>query len=94
MDIASLNNVPDADAIRLESRRLGLDKHLLDLHTYGVTVIPPETVGSPELIERMRDGILRVLAKRHDLEVPEDWRTHSKPWGGGKSGAGCLRTRH
>lgn len=84
MDIASLNNVPDADAIRLESRRLGLDKHLLDLHTYGVTVIPPETVGSPELIERMRDGILRVLAKRHDLEVPEDWRTHSKPWGGSK----------
>ena len=42
MDIPSLNNRPDADAIRLEARRLGLEKHLLDMHTYGVTVIPPE----------------------------------------------------
>ena len=84
MDIAALENVPDTDAIRLEARRLGLEKHLLEMHTYGVTIIPPETVGSPELIERLRDGILRVLAERHDIEVPEDWRTHSEPWGGSK----------
>ncbi len=84
MDIAALENLPDTDAIRLEARRLGLEKHLLEMHTYGVTIIPPETVGSPELIERLRDGILRVLAERHDIEVPEDWRTHSEPWGGPK----------
>ncbi|MCZ6617701.1 MAG: phytanoyl-CoA dioxygenase family protein [Gammaproteobacteria bacterium] len=84
MDIPALHNVPDADAIRLEARRLGLEKHLLELHTYGVTVIPPETVGDPDLINRMRDAILRVLADRHGLEVPDDWRTHSKPWGGSK----------
>ncbi len=84
MDIAALENVPDTDAIRQEARRLGLEKHLLEMHTYGVTIIPPETVGSPELIERLRDGILRVLAERHDIEVPEDWRTHSEPWGGSK----------
>ena len=75
MDIPSLNNKPDADAIRLEARRLGLEKHLLDMHTYGVTVIPPEIVAAGELIDRMRDGILRVLAERHDLKVPDDWRT-------------------
>ena len=46
MDIPSLNNKPDADAIRLEARRLGLEKHLLDMHTYGVTVIPPEIVAA------------------------------------------------
>ncbi|MCZ6656438.1 MAG: phytanoyl-CoA dioxygenase family protein [Gammaproteobacteria bacterium] len=84
MDIAALENLPDTDAIRLEARRLGLEKYLLEMHTYGVTIIPPETVGSPELIERLRDGILRVLAERHDIEVPEDWRTHSEPWGGPK----------
>ena len=84
MDIAALENVPDTDAIRLEARRLGIEKHLLEMHTYGVTIIPPETVGSPELIERLRDGILRVLAERHDIDVPEDWRTHSEPWGGSK----------
>ena len=85
MDIPSLNNKPDADAIRLEARRLGLEKHLLDMHTYGVTVIPPEIVAAGELIDRMRDGILRVLAERHDLKVPDDWRRHSEPWGGPKS---------
>ena len=46
MDIPSLNNKPDADATRLEARRLGLEKHLLDMHTYGVTVIPPEIVAA------------------------------------------------
>ena len=46
MDIPSLNNKPDADAIRLEARRLGLQKHLLEMHTYGVTVIPPEIVAA------------------------------------------------
>ncbi len=90
MDIAALENVPDTDAIRQEARRLGLEKHLLEMHTYGVTIIPPETVGSPELIERLRDGILRVLAERHDIEVPEDWRTHSEPWGGSKVWCGLF----
>lgn len=84
MDIPAMNNVPDADAIRIEARRLGLEKHLLELHTYGVTVVPPDTVGSHDLIERMRDGILRVLADRHGIKVPDDWRTHSTPWGGPK----------
>ena len=84
MHIAALQNVPDADAIRLESERLGIERHLLELHTYGVTIIPPEKVGSPELIERLRDAILRVMASRHDLEVP-DWQTYSEPWGGPKA---------
>lgn len=84
MDIPALENVPDADAIRLEARRHGIEGNLLDLHTYGVTVVPPEKVGTPELIERLREAILRVLAKRHGLEVP-DWQTHSEPWGGAKN---------
>jgi len=85
MDIPALGNVPDADAIRLDARRLGLERHLLEMHTYGVTVIPPERVGSPDLIERLREAILRVLGERHDLDVPEDWSTHSEAWGGPKS---------
>ncbi len=62
MDIPALENVPDADAIRLEARRLGIEDHLLQLHPYGVTIVPPQSVGSPELIELLRDAILRVLA--------------------------------
>ncbi|MYE82778.1 MAG: phytanoyl-CoA dioxygenase family protein [Gammaproteobacteria bacterium] len=84
MDIPALDSVPDADAIRLEARRLGLERHLLEMHTYGVTIVPPELLGSPDLIERLREAILRVLAERHDLEVPEDWRTYSDNWGGRK----------
>jgi hypothetical protein len=86
MHIAALENVPDADAIRLEAERLDLERHLLEMHTYGVTIIPPEVVGAGALIDRLRDAILRVLADRHDLEVPADWRTHSEPWGGPKTG--------
>ena len=85
MDIPALNNQPDADAIRLEARRHGIEQNLLDLHTYGVTVVPPEKLGSPELIERLREAIIRVIAQRHDLTPPTDWRTHSEPWGGTKS---------
>ena len=85
MDIPALENQPDADATRLEARQLGLANHLLELHAYGVTIVPPETVGSPELIDRLRDAILRVLAERHDLTVPDDWQTHSEPWGGPKA---------
>ena len=85
MHIAALENVPDADAIRLEAERLHLERHLLEMHTYGVTIIPPEIVGAGALIDQLRDAILRVLAKRHDLEVPQDWRTHSEPWGGSKT---------
>ncbi len=85
MNIPALENVPDADAIRLEARRLGIENHLLELHTYGVTIVPPEKVGSPDLIEQLRDAILRVMAERHDLTVPDDWQTHSEPWGGKKA---------
>ena len=85
MDIPALNSVADTDAIRLEARRLGIEKHLLELHAYGVTLIHPEKVGSPDLIERIRDAILRVMAERHDLTVPDDWQTHSDPWGGRKA---------
>jgi ectoine hydroxylase-related dioxygenase (phytanoyl-CoA dioxygenase family) len=77
--------VPDADAIRLEAERLDIEQHLLELHTYGVSIIPPEKVGDADLISRLREAILRVLAQRHDVEVPEDWRTHSEPWGGKKN---------
>ncbi len=85
MDIPALGSVPDADATRQEAQRLGIERHLLELHAYGVTIVPPERVGSPDLIERLRKAILRVLADRHDLDVPDDWRTHSEPWGGPKA---------
>ncbi|GIS69792.1 MAG: hypothetical protein CM1200mP9_06130 [Gammaproteobacteria bacterium] len=57
----------------------------MELHTYGVTIVPPEKVAEPELNQQLRDAILRVIAERHDLEVPDDWRRHSEPWGGPKS---------
>lgn len=85
MDIPALDNQPDADAIRLEARRLGLERHLLELHTYGVTIVPPEIVGTSNLIDRLRDAILQVLAERHGQKVPDDWRTYSGDFGGPKT---------
>ena len=80
MDIPALESAPDADAIRLEARRLGIENHLLELHAYGVTIVPPEIMDNAVLVERLRDAILRVIAERHDLTVPDDCRTHSEPW--------------
>ena len=85
MNIPTLETQPDADVVRVEARKLGLEKHLLDLHTYGVTIVPPETMGTPALTERLREAILRVIAERHGLEVPEDWKTYSEAWGGPKT---------
>ena len=69
MHIAEYENVPDADAIRTEAERLDIERHLLEMHTYGVTIIPPETLGAGDLIDRLRDGILRVLAERHEIDA-------------------------
>ena len=53
-------------------RELGLESHVLELDSYGYTVIPPEKVAPLEFVERVRDTVLRVIEERtgepHSLE--------------------------
>ena len=53
----------------------GLQGHLEELESYGLTVIPPEKIGGNSLLERMRAAILRIAEERtgvkHDIETGE-----------------------
>jgi len=52
-------------------RDLGLEGHIDELDEVGFTVIPPATLGlAPGLIERMRDGALRISEERSGI-VPD-----------------------
>ena len=51
-------------AVRAEIQRLGLDKHVADLETDGFTVVRPETVNEPGLVERLIAATERVEAVR------------------------------
>lgn len=50
-------------------QKLGLLEHVAELDIKGLTVIPPEKVASPELIERLRTAVLDVLARRHGVQA-------------------------
>jgi hypothetical protein len=54
-------------------RGLGLETHLIELETYGVTVLPPEMIGIARHLERLRAAILRVAHARtgvaHDIDT-------------------------
>ena len=42
----------------------GLESHVMDIDTYGFTVIPPEKVATPDFLERMRETVLRIAEER------------------------------
>ena len=56
-----------SDAFR-ELRDRGLAENLAEFDAFGFTVIQPEQLGTPELFERMRAAVLRVLADRTGVE--------------------------
>src|SRR5690606_28856062 len=45
--------------------RLGLAAHALELDIKGLTVIPPETVRAPGILERAREAFLKTYERRH-----------------------------
>ena len=53
----------------------GLAKHLEELQAYGLTVIPPEKIGDPTILERARAAILKLTEDRtgvkHDIDTGE-----------------------
>ena len=54
-------------------RERGLSKNLEELDAYGLTVITPEQIGEPDLLEQCRAAVLRIAEERtgvkHDLET-------------------------
>ena len=73
MEIAALESQPELDSIMQAAERYGIETNLLDLITYGFTVIPPEKVAPVEFTDRLRTALLD-LSERIGNHI-EDWRT-------------------
>ena len=75
MDIAELGTCPDTDAVMLDLDKHGLVKHALELDAYGVTVIPPQTLGvDAGFVKRLRGAIVAACEKRNGVSIG-DYRT-------------------
>lgn len=68
----------------------GLERNLEELEAFGLTVITPEQIGDPSLVERAREAILRIAEERtgviHDIETG----THGKLEGAGSNASQYL----
>lgn len=63
--ISEYGSAPHVDSLMRELAHYGLFEHVAELEAYGMTVVPPEKLGtSPGFIERLRDAILRTCEKR------------------------------
>ncbi len=49
-------------------QELGLQQHVVELDSYGFTVIPPRKVAPPAFLERMRGTVLRLCEERTGIE--------------------------
>ena len=66
----------DADAIYVDLIKYDLVQNALELHMYGVTVVPPEKTGfSEDFIDRLRSAILRTCGRRNNVDLSGDYRT-------------------
>ena len=53
-------------------KELALEPHIVDLDSYGFTVIPPEKVAPLDFLERIRETVLRIAAERTGIELSLD----------------------
>ena len=79
MDIAGLGRYPNADPLVRTIIEHDLERNIVELDAYGFTVIPPEKLGAPPgFTDRLREAILGVYTRRHDVEI-DDHRTADLP---------------
>ena len=58
----------------------GLYKHVVELEAYGMTVVPPETIGaSPEFAERLRNAIITTCEKRNNIKIGDFRDSNAAP---------------
>ena len=58
MDIADYQKAVNIDPVMNEIDNYNLYKHIVELEAYGLTVVPPETLGvNEDFINRLRSGI-------------------------------------
>lgn len=77
MDIREYGVAEFVDPVVEEIEKYGLYKHVVELEAYGITVVPPETMGVDEdFVDRLRGAIIRACEKRNGVKIG-DFRTDS-----------------
>ena len=60
MDLADYETSPNVDPLMKEIDSYGLFKHVAELEAYGMTVVPPETIGASHL-NLLNDCAMRLF---------------------------------
>lgn len=75
MDIGDWKSTGSVALLHRELRQLGLESNIAELSSFGFTVVPPEKVGPPELVEEVREALEKTMLRRYgpDGLAPERW---------------------
>ena len=64
MEFGAFESTEILNPIYTRIKELGLESYVMDIDTYGFTVIPPEKVANSDFLERMRETVLRIAQER------------------------------
>jgi hypothetical protein len=64
LQFGDFENTPAINPTYKRIKELGLESHVLDIDTYGFTVVPPEKVASEEFLGQIRETVLRIAEER------------------------------
>ena len=64
MEFGAFESTEILNPIYTRIKELGLESNVMDIDTYGFTVIPPEKVANSDFLERMRETVLRIAQER------------------------------
>ena len=79
MALSDYGTCPNVDPLVAELEAFGLLRHIVELEAYGMTIVPPETMGVTEtFVDRLRTAILTTCEQRNNLEIG-DYRTAEPP---------------
>tara|TARA_B100001146_G_scaffold155965_1_gene137248 strand:+ start:68 stop:958 length:891 start_codon:yes stop_codon:yes gene_type:complete len=79
MDIADYQKAVNIDPVMNEIDNYNLYKHIVELEAYGLTVVPPETLGvNEDFINRLRSAIVRTCEQRNNIHIG-DYQTSTAP---------------
>ena len=70
MGLADYSVYPDVDKLIAEFKQYDLFEHVVELESYGMTIVPPERMQTSEgFIDRLRDAIVRTCEQRNDITI-------------------------
>ncbi len=72
MQFGKFENMESINPTYNRIKELGLESHVIDIDTYGFTVIPPEKVAPPEFLKRIRGTVLKIAEERTGVALSLD----------------------